>query len=73
VGLGAFAARGRLVRGRSPQVTGAVSDDGFVMSQFVSSSTLNLLGFGVVLDLFVGIVHLAAVGCGWGQRGCGTC
>jgi hypothetical protein len=43
----------------NPQATGRVSDDGFVIGQFVLSNTLNLLFVGTVFGALGGLVFLA--------------
>jgi hypothetical protein len=43
----------------NPQATGRVSDDGFVIGQFVLSATLNLLLVGTAFGVLGGLVFLA--------------
>lgn len=42
----------------NPEMTGVVSDDGFVMGHFTLGNTLGLVFFGTVLGGFGGMIHL---------------
>ncbi|WP_309648217.1 hypothetical protein [Nocardioides sp.] len=46
----------------SPEATGRLSDDGFVMGRFTVSGSLNLLAFGAVLGVVGGVVYVAVRG-----------